>query len=94
MALEIPEARFAPLCEGSMRGKGGVGLFGDDPLGKTPTRPKSLRDFCRIWPQSEGESFQALSMADFPEGEAGAPYASRWPTLKTESWIWSDKLVA
>ncbi|THU50714.1 hypothetical protein C4D60_Mb06t23230 [Musa balbisiana] len=72
------EAGVAPQGEGLVgaRGKGGVGSSSDDPSGISSTRLKSMRDLCHIWPHSEGEQFQALSMADLLERELGAPYAS------------------
>ena len=52
--------------------------------------PKSMRDLCRIRSWAEGEQYQALNMADLPVGELGAPYATRWVTLKADSRIWGD----
>ncbi|THU72493.1 hypothetical protein C4D60_Mb04t12720 [Musa balbisiana] len=45
-----------------------------------------MRDLCCVRPCSKGEQFHALSIADLPEGEPGAPYASRWVTLKTDKF--------
>lgn len=63
------------------------------PSRRSVVRSKSIWDLCHIRAYSEGEPFQALSMADLAEEEPGAPYSTRWPTLKAEGRIWSDGLA-
>lgn len=90
-APRAPEVGIAARAEGSEKGKGGVGPSGDDPFEKSSAHPKWMWDLCRIWPHTEGELFQALSMVALPEGEPEAPYALQWPTLKADNRIWSDE---
>ncbi|THU54597.1 hypothetical protein C4D60_Mb10t26790 [Musa balbisiana] len=92
----LSEVGVAPQGDGqtSARGKGVASSSGNDPSRKPSTHPKSMRDLCRVRPRAAGEPFQALSKVDLPMGEPGAPYASRWATLKADSRIWADGSAA
>ncbi|RRT85949.1 hypothetical protein B296_00002287 [Ensete ventricosum] len=60
----------------------------DPATGKTPC-PRSMKDLCQMLSRSEGESFQALRMANLPDKTPSTPLEARWSTLAIKSHFWS-----
>ncbi|RZS15277.1 hypothetical protein BHM03_00047089 [Ensete ventricosum] len=58
---------------------------------KAVSRPRSMRDLCRVRAHSQNEPFLTQEIADLPEVSGEGPLEVRWAMLTPRSKVWVDR---